>query len=405
MRTGEAAVVTHFKRFVMLVAVAVLLGASAAAASATLSAHTSAAKPTYYACLKSGKLTQVGSVKPTCAGGSTLISWNATGPAGPSGADGSNGANVLTSATTPIGPCNSGDSDVALDSGEVWNCTASAWVDSGSAIRGAQGPTGPAGSVGQAGANGTTILSGTGPPPTDTLGDLGDFYIDTSSEVLYGPAVCQGTLCDTSWGTGTSLVGPTGPAGNTILNGAGAPLTTEGAAGDFYLDTAAHALYGPASHTCNPLPCHTVWGSGTSIVGPQGPSGQSAAYDLSIPDSPGNGVSLYSTSPVTIGSMPLPVGGDYTVSVVATLAVGYDNTVDTCNLDAANPGGNPVTLDSRSVSGGEDLATMDLQGVVSIAAGGSVSISCTDSHPNPGDTASQIHVTAIQVSTFTETDG
>ena len=393
---------THFKKLVMFIVVVVLLGASAAAASTTLLANTPGAHTTYYACLKSGKLTQVGSVKPACPPGSSLISWNSTGPAGPSGSDGANGTNVMTSATTPSGLCSSGDSDIELDNGEVWNCASSAWVDSGSAIVGAQGPAGP---PGQAGANGTTILSGTGPPPSDNLGDIGDFYIDTSAEVLYGPATCQGTICNTDWGTGTPLIGPAGPAGNTILNGSGTPPSTEGSTGDFYLDTAAHVLYGPASHTCNPLPCHTIWGSGTSLVGPQGPSGQGPAYDLTNPVSPTNGVSLYSNSPVTVQSMPIPTGGDYTVSAVATLAVGYDDAVLACHLDAANPGGNGVILDNRSVSGSEPLVTMDLQGVVSIAAGGSISIVCTNSHPNPGDTASQIHITATQVSTFTETVG
>ena len=40
---------------------------------------------TYYACLKSGKLTQVGTSSPTCRSGATSISWNSQGPEGPVG--------------------------------------------------------------------------------------------------------------------------------------------------------------------------------------------------------------------------------------------------------------------------------------------------------------------------------
>ena len=395
--------------------VALLLGASGVAASATSSPS---AHPTYYACLKSGKLTQVGSVKPTCRSGSSLISWNAAGPSGPSGpsgptgtsgTNGVNGTNVMTSAAAPSGTCNSGDTTIELDNSEVWTCVSTAWVDSGSAIDGAQGPAGPAGPpgpAGQNGTNGTIILSGNGPPPTDNLGDVGDFYLDTSADVLYGPATCGGFVgCTADWGSGTSLIGPAGSAGDTILTGVGGPTSTEGTTGDFYLDTAAHVLYGPASHTCFVLqPCHTVWGTGTSLIGPQGPPGQGPAYDLTIPDSPVNGISLYCHCQVTIGSMPLPVGGDYTVSAAASLAIAYSDAEDGCFLVAANPGGPNVILDQRSVQGG-NLVTMSLQGVVSIAAGGSVSVLCSDSDPNMGDTASNFHVTATQVSTFTETVG
>lgn len=40
---------------------------------------------TYYACLKAGKLTQVGTSSPTCRSGATSISWNSQGPEGPVG--------------------------------------------------------------------------------------------------------------------------------------------------------------------------------------------------------------------------------------------------------------------------------------------------------------------------------
>ena len=69
------------------------------------------------------------------------------------------------------------------------------------------GPTaGPAGATGAAGADGRTILSGTFVPDIRD-GSLGDYYLRTTTNVLYGPKSTRG------WGVGTSLVGPTGPAG------------------------------------------------------------------------------------------------------------------------------------------------------------------------------------------------
>lgn len=94
---------------------------------------------------------------------------------------------------------------------------------------------------GDDGDDGTTVLNGT-TVPADTLGALGDFYLNTTSSTLFGPKTADG------WGTGTSLEGDTGASGidgNTILNGAVAPDETVGTEGDFYLDTTASTIYGP----------------------------------------------------------------------------------------------------------------------------------------------------------------
>ncbi|MGO9153032.1 MAG: carbohydrate-binding protein [Acidimicrobiales bacterium] len=84
-----------------------------------------------------------------------------------------------------------------------------------------------AGAPGQNGTNGTngaTILSGVG-PPSDKIGNTGDFYIakgliggvgrPAPPQAIYGPAVrtCKTFPCTTSWGQGSSIVGPSGPAG------------------------------------------------------------------------------------------------------------------------------------------------------------------------------------------------
>jgi hypothetical protein len=63
--------------------------------------------------------------------------------------------------------------------------------------------------------------------------------------------------------------GPAGPDGKTVLNGTGAPSANQGSNGDFYIDTAANALYGPKTGD--------GWGSATSLIGPQGAKGETGA--------------------------------------------------------------------------------------------------------------------------------
>lgn len=73
---------------------------------------------------------------------------------------------------------------------------------------GANGTSGTNGAIGTNGTNGKTVLNGFG-TPDDTLGTDGDFYIDTTANAIYGPKSSG------SWGSATSLVGPTGPSGAT----------------------------------------------------------------------------------------------------------------------------------------------------------------------------------------------
>lgn len=83
--------------------------------------------------------------------------------------------------------------------------TAVSWNEQGPA--GPAGTVGPAGTPGPAGSNGHGVLSGTGAPGS-SVGSDGDFYIDTAASVLYGPKAGG------AWpGTGVSLIGPAGPAG------------------------------------------------------------------------------------------------------------------------------------------------------------------------------------------------
>jgi hypothetical protein len=106
---------------------------------------------------------------------------------------------------------------------------------------GATGVAGTTGPTGPAGANGSVIYSGNTTPPAAT-GAVGDFYLDLATGILYGPKTASG------WGSGFSLKGQTGAAGaagNTIISGTGAPSATTGNTGDYYLDDSSYLLYGP----------------------------------------------------------------------------------------------------------------------------------------------------------------
>ena len=68
------------------------------------------------------------------------------------------------------------------------------------------------GVAGPAGANGKTVLNGT-VNPTAGNGVDGDFYINTTTKQLFGPKTAG------AWGSGTSLIGPTGATGAQGIQG------------------------------------------------------------------------------------------------------------------------------------------------------------------------------------------
>jgi hypothetical protein len=78
--------------------------------------------------------------------------------------------------------------------------------------QGLQGLAGAPGATGPAGTNGKTILNGT-TNPASGIGTSGDFYLNTATNQIFGPKTSSG------WGTGTSLVGPQGPAGSANASG------------------------------------------------------------------------------------------------------------------------------------------------------------------------------------------
>ncbi len=120
------------------------------------------------------------------------------------------------------------------------------------------------------GTDGKTILSGTSDPTTE--GVDGDFYIRTDTQYLFGPKAAG------TWPAGVNLNGTNGTDGRTILSGAVDP-TTEGADGDFYINTSSTTLFGPkASGT---------WPAGV-YIGPGSDGSDGAVWDTGATD-PDNG--------------------------------------------------------------------------------------------------------------------
>jgi hypothetical protein len=120
------------------------------------------------------------------------------GVAGPQGIQGVAGPVGLTGPTGPTGP--TGATGATGPSGAV-------------GATGPQGIQGVAGTNGLNGTNGTAVLNGNTKPTAGT-GVNGDFYINTTTNTLFGPKA-NGT-----WPAGVSLVGPQGAQGIQGLTGA-----------------------------------------------------------------------------------------------------------------------------------------------------------------------------------------
>ncbi len=88
------------------IVVAAITAATALAIGAVaVNAGASGTNTVYYACLKSGALTKVGTTSPTCSSGYTKISWNSQGAPGTPGAAGKQGppGPTVNTCTSPRG--------------------------------------------------------------------------------------------------------------------------------------------------------------------------------------------------------------------------------------------------------------------------------------------------------------
>jgi hypothetical protein len=150
---------------------------------------------------------------PICATGTTysLDGW--------SGASSSSSSGQATPTTISVGTTTTGApgsnasvTNVGTPSAVVLNFTIPQGNAGPQGPKGAQGLQGIQGASGTPGTNGNTVLSGSG-APNNPLGVNGDFYIDTTAHAIYGPKSLG------AWpGTGTSLVGPQGTGAQADWN-------------------------------------------------------------------------------------------------------------------------------------------------------------------------------------------
>jgi hypothetical protein len=126
---------------------------------------------------------------------------------------------------------------------------------------GKTGPAGPAGPAGSAGAKGDAGAAGAAGTPGTSV---------TSTPLSIGNGTCPEGGAEFKVGASTPThacngeEGSNGADGKTVLSDIGPPSTGTGTSGDFYIDTAANQIYGPK--------VGVNWGSGTSLVGPAGPT-------------------------------------------------------------------------------------------------------------------------------------
>jgi hypothetical protein len=126
---------------------------------------------------------------------------------------------------------------------------------------GPQGPAGATGATGLAGANGAAWLSGSG-APTSTLGNDGDYYLDFANNDIYKKT--SGV-----WVKETNIAA--GANGATWLSGSGAPASSIGSDEDYYLDTDNSDVYKKTLGTWTIIA--NIRGA-TGETGPEGPQGQ-----------------------------------------------------------------------------------------------------------------------------------
>jgi len=200
-----------------------------------------------------------------------------TGNAGPVGAAGKDGSIMYSGTGIPTsGTGNLGDYYLDRATGNLYGPKlANGWgtpitlmgVNGTNGTNGINGTNGANGTNGVNGTNGSTTLNGSGAPGPG-LGLNGDYYLDKTNYLLYGPKIAG------SWGIPILLrgadgtQGPTGAAGkdgSIIYSGAGVPVATMGLNGDYYLDKNTGNLYGPKTGV--------GWGAALALKGTNGTNG------------------------------------------------------------------------------------------------------------------------------------
>lgn len=154
-----------------------------------------------------------------------------TGASGSNGLNGVDGTKVLSGMGAPSASDGvNGDFYIDKFAVALYGPKANGSWGSSVSLVGSQGPAGATGAAGQngsAGVDGKSLLNGIG-VPSSAIGKMGDFYIDTFNNYLYGP---KGSV---AWPSGVSLIGPagaTGPQGPVGATGAAGQNGTNGSNG------------------------------------------------------------------------------------------------------------------------------------------------------------------------------
>ena len=164
-------------RFLMAAPVALLLVLSGYGAASLMAGATSA-PVSYFACLKDGTLSKVGTKSPDhCPAGAKVASWSQIGPTGaigPQGPQGPKGAQGPSGATGPQGPIG-----VAGKTG----------APGSPGPQGEVGPQGPKGATGPAPKYGLYLTKGECPPGKNVSGNGSDFDTIRGANNFY--TVCE----------------------------------------------------------------------------------------------------------------------------------------------------------------------------------------------------------------------
>ena len=267
------------------------------------------------------------------------------------------------------------------------------------------GAAGSAGKAGKAGAPGIVWLGAWSATasytPHQAVLFQGSSYVASSANTNAPP---NDNLNDWVLVASAGTNGIDGEDGKTVLSGTTVPTKFIGTAGDFYIDTATDALYGPATVSCpKVLHCTLSWGSGVSLVGqrgPTGPPGPTMVYTTAGPDT-----ILPNGDDRTLANQVLPDSGDY--QVIARVQLSHetgDVSEFVCYLTAHNPGGPTVGLDQSSLTVAQTnnlgAGSIVLTGLVSLAAEGSITVHCDEIAVDKQDYALATIYTS-QVSGFT----
>ena len=154
------------------------------------------------------------------------------------------------------------------------------------------------GPPGSTGAPGNSVRNGAGAPTQSTFGNTGDFYLDTTNTVLYGPKPSMGTVTWPSVGIATLTVGtPTGgnpgdyawdqQSGgvlyfndggtwvivNQVITGVNSPTSFDGFDGAYFVNTNTLEVFGPRSSN--------YWGPSVSLIGSGGGGGETYNTNVS----------------------------------------------------------------------------------------------------------------------------